>query len=237
MNTMKVKSIRWDITNKCNLKCIHCFTVDNPGIDISYSNILKIIEILLPLGLKEINFAGREPTLRDDLPEIVRYCSVRNIRVNVTTNGTVLDKEGLLTLLNSGLNMLVFSLDGVSRITHDKVRGRGSFDKTIKSVSLCVDYIKKYKIASAIGISCTLQRINKGEISQMIDLCDFLGAQFLSINPISFCGSATKAKSVLYLSADDIISCWSKICEAYKRVDPNFGLFLGTFPSSKPSIC
>lgn len=230
MKLKNIKSVRWDITNKCNLNCIHCFTIDNPGTDISCSKALRIIEKLLPLGLEEINFAGREPTLRHDLPEIVNQCSRRNIRVNVTTNGTVLNREGYIALLNSGLHMLVFSLDGVSRVTHDRVRGRGSFDKTIRSVLECIDYIRKHRIPPKIGISCTLQGINKDEISKMIDLCNFLGTQFLSINPISFCGSATEAKTILYLSADEIISCWSQICEAYKRVNPDFELFLGTFP-------
>ena len=103
-------------------------------------------------------------------------------------------------------------------------------DKTIRSILICSDYIKNHKINSTVGISCTLQRINKDEISEMIDLCDFFGTQFLSINPISFCGSATDAKSVLYLPAGEILLCWSKICEAYKRVQPHFELFLGTFP-------
>lgn len=230
MNTAKIKSIRWDITNRCNLKCIHCYTIDNPGPDISYSNALQIIRKLLPLGVEEINFSGREPTLRYDLPEIVRECCLNNIRVNVTTNGTVLERDDYIRLLRTGLNMLVFSLDGVSRITHDRVRGRGNFDKTIRSILICSDYIKCNKIPAKIGISCTLQKINKDEIPNMIDLCDFFGIQFVSINPISYCGSATEVKPLLYLSADEVMACWSRICEEYKRVNPNFGLFLGTFP-------
>jgi radical SAM protein with 4Fe4S-binding SPASM domain len=230
MNTPKIKSIRWDITNRCNLKCLHCFTVDNPGSDISYSQVVQIIDKLRSLGLEEISFSGREPTLRSDLPQIIKKCCSNNIRVNVTTNGTVLENEGFGSLLQSGLNMLVFSLDGVSNATHDKIRGKGNFFKTVRNILTCLNYIRKNNIATKIGISCTLQRINRHEIHCMIDLCDFFGIDFLSINPISFCGSATKVKSILYLQPHEMISCWSKICEEYKKTKPQFGLFLGTFP-------
>ena len=220
MRTRFVKSIRWDITNKCNLKCLHCFTVDNPGSDVSYSKVLQIIEKLLPLGLEEINFAGREPTMRDDLAQIVKHCCSNNIRVNITTNGTILNNYGLIALLETGLNMLVFSLDGVSGTTHDKVRGSGNFEKTMRSVLICTDFIENNKIPTKIGVSCTLHKINQYEIHNMISLCDFFGIQFLSINPVSFCGSAADMKDILYLFPDEISSCWDRICEEYQQMKP-----------------
>jgi radical SAM protein with 4Fe4S-binding SPASM domain len=230
MMKYKVKSVRWDITNKCNLKCLHCYTVDNPGADLSYSQVLHIIEKLRPLGLEEINFSGREPTLREDLPAIIKKCCAGDIRVNVTTNGTVLARKGFSSLLQSGLNMLVFSLDGVSDSTHDKVRGKGNFHKTIGNILMCMNYIRKNNISTKIGISCTLQKINAKELPKMISLCNILGIHFLSINPVSFCGSATEVKCALHLSADEILSCWCEICKEYKKIKPQFGLFLGTFP-------
>lgn len=230
MKSKVVKSVRWDITNKCNLKCLHCYTLDNPGTDIQYPKVLQIIQRLLTLGLEEINFSGREPTLRSDLAEIIKWCCAKNIRVNVTTNGTVLDRNGFNALLHTGLNMLVFSLDGISNMTHDKIRGEGNFYKTIQNILFCLNYIRKNNLSTKIGISCTLQKINEKEIPGIIDLCNFFGIQFLSINPVSFCGSATKSEEILYLSPQEIMSCWFRICDVYKQIKPSYGFFLGTFP-------
>jgi radical SAM protein with 4Fe4S-binding SPASM domain len=230
MDPIRVGSVRWDITNDCNLKCLHCYTVENPGSELSHSDVLQIIQKLLSLGLQEINFSGREPTMRRDLPEIIKYCSTHKIRVNVVTNGTVLKQEGFASLLQSGLNMLVFSLDGVSEISHDTIRGEGNFHRTIDSISTCLNYVRENEMTTKIGVNCTLQKVNALEVSRMIDLCHSLGTHFLNINPVSFCGSATNVREMLYLSPEEILSCWNKICEAYQRMRPDFRLYLGTSP-------
>ena len=230
MNPVRIGSVRWDITNDCNLKCLHCYTVENPGPDLDYSKVLQIIRKLLSLGLQEINFAGREPTMRRDLPKIIKWCTRNNIRVNVTTNGTVLKREGFAALLQTGLNMLVFSLDGVSDTTHDTIRGEGNFQRTMDSILTCLDYVSKKGISTKIGVNYTLQKVNAHEALSMIDLCHSLGARFLNINPVSFCGSATNVKEMLYLSPKEILSCWNKICEVYKMMREDFRLFLGTSP-------
>lgn len=227
---MQINSIRWDITNRCNLSCLHCYAKSVKENDLKYSQILKIIEKLIPLGLKEINFSGREPTLRNDLSEIIKWCCKRTLRVNITTNGTVLNADGFKKLLSTDVNMLVFSLDGASAIVHDKIRGNGSFNKTIENIKICVEYINKNRINSKIGISFTLQKINATECENIITLCDSLDVDFLGINPISFCGSASMRKSSLYLKPEEILSCWEKICKEYKRNVPEYELYLGTFP-------
>ena len=230
MNPVRVGSVRWDITNECNLKCLHCYTVENPGSELHHAEVIEIIRKLQSLELQEINIAGREPTMRRDLPEIIRWCSRNNLRINVTTNGTVLRQEGFVSLLQSGLNMLVFSLDGVSDATHDKIRGKGNFQRTIAGISTCLDYVRKMRISTKIGVNCTLQKVNAQEISIMVDLCHSFGAHFLNINPVSFCGSAINVKEMLYLAPEEILSCWNKICEECQSMKPDFKLYLGTSP-------
>lgn len=226
-----VRSVRWDITNKCNLQCLHCYTTTKLGPELHYSEILQIIQKLLPLGLREINFSGREPTLRKDLPQIVDWCCRNNLIVNITTNGTALSKKGYEILLDSGLNMVVFSLDGSSERTHDKIRGNGTFQKTISNIKNCVNYITKNNLDTKISISCTLQKFNAQELPYIIDLCHSIGINFLGINPVSFCGAASTAKQFLYLSPEQVLTCWEEICKEYARVRPNYELYLGTFPT------
>jgi len=199
-------------------------------VDLSFLDVLQIVMKLLPFGLEEINFSGREPTLRQDLPSIIKWCAENNLRVNITTNGTVLDHKGYETLLKAGLNMLVFSVDGVSANTHDKIRGTGNFYKTIDSIKYCSNYIAKLNKPIKTGISCTLQKYNIQELPGIISMCDSLGIDFLGINPVSICGEASSVKELLYLFAEEILTCWEKICKEFNEVKPNYELYLGTFP-------
>ncbi|MGB9722118.1 MAG: radical SAM protein [bacterium] len=225
-----VSSIRWDITNKCNLSCSHCYTKTNGHNELNYTQILQILEKLIPFGLKEVNFSGREPTLRDDLVNIIKWCRGEGLVVNVTTNGTKLYEKDFEHLLNTDVNLIVFSLDGAHADSNDKIRGKGGFSKTVCNIRHCTKYIKKNNLNSKIGVSFTLQKINAVECSEIINLGDNLNIDLLVINPISFCGSAIDKRSLLYLSSEEILYCWEKICKTFKEKSPKYELFLGTMP-------
>ncbi len=229
-NSFLISSLRWDITRMCNLSCLHCYTTVEQCNDLSYTEVINIIEKLLPAGLKEVNFSGREPTLRKDLLDIVKWCKRKSLVVNITTNGTVLNSRELSDILKTNLDMIVFSLDGASECTHDKIRGKGTYSKVIESIKCCRKNIEINSLNSKIGVSFTLQKINANECSDLIILCDSLKVDLLGINPVSFCGSATNHKGSLYLNPTEILNCWENICAKYKQGLPNYELYLGTFP-------
>lgn len=221
--------MRWDITGMCNLKCLHCYNKLKPEPDLPVSDVLNILRILLVNDLRELNLSGREPTMRRDLPQIINWCRMHNVRVNLTTNGTLLDQSKLERFASS-INMMVYSLDGPRAAIHDNIRGHGNFRKTITSIEKCGDYVTKNNIEMQVGVSCTLHRHNFREISDMINLCDSFGVSFLSINPISFCGSTLPMKEMLYLDPKEIMDSWDNLCRRYHGIRPMYDLHLGTFP-------
>lgn len=227
----QINSIRWDITNLCNLNCLHCYVSPLSGVTgLSLSQTLQIIEKLRPLGLKEINFSGREPTLWKNLSILVKECVEKNLIVNVTTNGTAVDKCWFENLLRAGLNMIVFSLDGASADVHDKIRGKGNYLKTVDTLKSCKEYICKLNLPTKIGLSCTLQKYNIYDLPNIIRVGNSLNIDLLAINPVSLCGKASNKKELLYLPSEAIFNFWMKVCEEYSKLKPNYELFLGTFP-------
>ncbi len=229
-STFSVRSLRWDITKNCNLSCLHCYAISEHQNDLCYAEVVKIIEKLIPLGLEEVNLSGREPTLRKDLIDIVRWCKKRSLIVNITTNGTVLDSCTFSELLKTNIDLIVFSLDGASEFTHEKIRGKGTYNKVIESIKICRRSIKADRLNSKIGVSFTLQKVNANECSNIVQLCNFLEVDILAINPVSFCGSAIINKELLHLSPTDVLNCWDRICAEYKKNSSNYELYLGTFP-------
>lgn len=226
---LQTKRVRWDITGRCNLACLHCYIPKKQVVESTLSDVFEILRILYSNGLREVNLSGREPTIRTDLPRIIEWCCTHDVTVNMTTNGTLLDKRKLLKIV-TGLRMLVYSLDGPTPISHEMIRGKGTFVKTIKSITECRKLRDQNHLALQIGVSCTLQKLNSCDISMMIDLCHSLDINFLVINPVSLCGSALPTRTILHLDPEEIIGAWEAISREYSRIRPNYELYLGTYP-------
>lgn len=121
-----------DVTNRCNLKCPICFAnaasagyVYEPTID----EIFKMIDNLAankPVSVKALQLSGGEPTLRDDLPEIVKYAHKAGIHhVEVNTNGIRISKDSayLKRLLEADVSSFYLQFDGVTGEPFKVTRG------------------------------------------------------------------------------------------------------------------
>ncbi len=125
----------WNMTRRCNLKCVHCYAqaVDPDGQDeISTSQAKEIIDDLAAFGAPVMLFSGGEPLVRKDLVELASYATGKGMRAVISTNGTLITKEKARELKDVGLSYVGISLDGTEE-THDKFRGvPGSYKKHFK---------------------------------------------------------------------------------------------------------
>ena len=130
----------WNMTRRCNLKCVHCYAqaVDPDGQDeISTSKAKEIIDDLAAFGAPVMLFSGGEPLVRKDLVELASYATGKGMRAVISTNGTLITKEKARELKDVGLSYVGISLDGTEE-THDKFRGvPGSYKKAIEGVENC----------------------------------------------------------------------------------------------------
>ncbi|MFQ5458987.1 MAG: radical SAM protein, partial [Myxococcota bacterium] len=119
-----------NITNKCNLRCKHCFIFrdDNPNDPTSRMDVPTMIGKLSALqeahGIQTMLWMGGEPLLR---PDVLREGVKIFPRNNVTTNGT----HDLIDLPNT---LYVISIDGPPDL-NDSIRGKGTFEKVMKTLS------------------------------------------------------------------------------------------------------
>ena len=159
----------WNMTRRCNLKCIHCYSSSR---NIRYRNELttdegkKLISDLAAFGSPVILFSGGEPLMREDLPELVKYAVDRGIRAVVSTNGTLLTKKTAEILKKTGISYAGVSLDGMQK-SHDRFRGvEGAFDMTLKGIRTCRDEGIK------VGIRFTINRKNFSDIPALFELIE-----------------------------------------------------------------
>ena len=99
-NTSLLSGI-FEITHRCNLKCLHCY-LNNSRIqkteELSFEDIRLIVDQLVNLGVLGILITGGEPLIRKDFVEIYKYIYDKKVVSRLFTNGTLFDTESLDTI-------------------------------------------------------------------------------------------------------------------------------------------
>ena len=159
----------WNMTQRCNLKCVHCYAqaVDPEGTDeISTEQGKAIIDDLAAFGAPVMLFSGGEPLVRKDLVELARYATSKGMRAVISTNGTLISREKAKELKEVGLSYVGISLDGGEEI-HDKFRGvPGAYKKALEGVRNCQEEGLK------VGLRFTINKRNAVEIPKLFTLID-----------------------------------------------------------------
>jgi len=145
-----------------------------------------------------VSFTGGEPTLRGDLPELVKFAS-RSMRVNLITNGTLITKSLAKGLVRSGLKSAQVSLEGPSPEVHDGLTGvAGSFEVTLAGI----ENLKALGIH--IHTNTTVSRQNLHHLGDLLRLIKRLGLDKFSMNlviPAGAAGENDNEVSVTYTEA------------------------------------
>ncbi len=134
-----------EVTHRCNLRCPVCFA--SSGQISSHEPDIETIKgmyhtVLQSTGTPSIQLSGGEPTVRDDLPEIValgRRMGFQHIMIN--TNGVRIakDMEYLQRLVHAGAGTIFLQFDGVSDDVYQYTRGTNLADIKVKAVSNCAE--------------------------------------------------------------------------------------------------
>lgn len=133
----------WEVTDRCNMNCSFCGTRKSEGSiarDISRAEALSLVEQLSKLGTKIIHFTGGEPTLREDLRELVGKAKEKNMIVQITTNGSCpIQKMDRLLLAD----VILISIDGTEQF-HDSIRNSpGAFKRAMQTLQFLKSKNKK----------------------------------------------------------------------------------------------
>ena len=159
--------IVWNITKRCNLKCIHCYAhAKNIAFDseLSTTEGKNLLDDLAEFGVPVILFSGGEPLTRKDLPELAAYAVKKGMRAVISTNGTLITPQKAQTLKKIGLSYVGISLDGMEEI-NDRFRGvKGAFRSALEGIENCK------KAGIKVGLRFTINKSNVAEIPKIFKL-------------------------------------------------------------------
>jgi radical SAM protein with 4Fe4S-binding SPASM domain len=174
--------LQWHITERCNLKCAHCYQDESCAAELSFEQLCRVIEQFKALlarcraenpaariqGL--INVTGGEPFLRSDFMDLLERFSANqeHFAFGILTNGTLIDRVIARQLGGLKTAYVQVSLEG-SRETNDAIRGRGTFDRIAAAL--------RHLVAEGVRthISFTAHRGNLHEFSNVAALGCELG--------------------------------------------------------------
>lgn len=187
------KKVLIQITERCNLRCVHCFVnSETNGNEMSKEFLIEhVLPYLRSIDTERVTLTGGEPFCHKDIFGILDLLSSEFSSITICTNGTLIDSEVLCKLSVYKNLKLNVSLDGFSSESHDRFRGRlGAFEKTIS----CIHGLDK--IGKMGGILVTPN--NFSSIEEYKSMCDELsniGCKFILFNPLSEYGRGEVNKS------------------------------------------
>lgn len=165
--------VQFDCTNACNLRCAHCITSSGEAEEneLTTEEALELIDGLADIGIFQVGFSGGEPLLRDDIFTLMERAKEKGLIVQLTTNALLVTDEVAERLKEIDPITVGVSLEGGTRETYERYRGKGNFEKVKEKIKILVDHDLPVKIKTAVS------RDNIGEIDNIIDLAMDLGVK------------------------------------------------------------
>ncbi len=162
-------------TNACNLKCVMCtrnFMEEEIGF-IDFGLYKKVIDEAADHKLPslKLNFRG-EPLLHPDLPKLVKYAKDMGIlEVQFNTNGMPLTEKISEELLKAGLDRILFSVDGATKETYEKIRTGANFERVVGNIKNLVEIRNSMGLKRpSVRVQMVKMEQNKHEIEKFIKM-------------------------------------------------------------------
>ncbi len=159
--------VAWNLTSRCNLKCVHCyadaneFPTDN---ELSTEEAKRFIDDLAEMKIPVLLFSGGEPLLRKDIFELASYATSKGLKCSLSTNGTLITPEVAEKLKEAGFTYVGVSIDGLKE-TNDHFRGvKGAFERALEGL------LNAKEAGILTGIRFTVTKYNIKDIPDIIDL-------------------------------------------------------------------
>ncbi|MBP1927919.1 radical SAM protein with 4Fe4S-binding SPASM domain [Methanolinea mesophila] len=180
------------------LKCPHCYISAGDPVqgELSTTEAEEVIERIISLSRPVVILSGGEPTMREDIFEIIRFGTGRGLRMVMGSCGYLVDEDMAAKLRRAGLKKIAISLDSCSPEVHDGFRGvEGAFGKAVEAVRGSV------RAGLGVQIHTTVTWENFREIHDIISMGRNLGVtdfQVFFLVPTGRGGTMTDVTPAMY---------------------------------------
>jgi len=167
MNALHDPRIVWELTRECDLGCRHCPSGENTvDSDRSTYGAYKVIDQIVAAHPRELIFSGGDPLERHDIYELIEYARRRGLDPAIAVSPTSrLTLDSLEMLHRSGLDRVIFNIDGSSSERHEQQNGvPRSFGRSIRIMRwACV-------VGLAIEVNTLVTRRSISDLAVIVEL-------------------------------------------------------------------
>lgn len=209
---MKLSYIVWIITKKCNLSCLHCYArlYENER-ELTIEEREKLAKEICELDVPHVSISGGEPLLLPDIFKIISILRDSGIDVSIVTNGTVLTEE-IVKKLNRFDVYVYLSVDGIQE-THERLRGRGTWQKVVKALELL------HKENVQYGTVMAISNLNYEVADRYVEFV--INYEPDSINVIPVMPSGRARESMTYVDVEHVRTSLEKLHDVAERLGVN----------------
>ncbi len=207
------------LTFKCQNDCVHCYAGgphETP--ELTTDQWKRVIDKLSEIGVFILTFTGGEPTLREDLPELLLYAQGKGMVTGLISNGRRLKDKAYVDILEkSSLDFVQITLESHKPQVHDLItKEKGSWKETVQGI--------KNAVQSQIYVSTntTLSKHNATDFLTTIDYIKALGVDAFGCNSLIYSGKAPSASEKFALSIDELKIILPKIRDKAHMIDLKF---------------
>ena len=172
-----VLSAKFKITWKCNLRCGLCGLwrkpEDNNGInELPAELVMSAVRELKDAGLRKLHYSGGEALLHPNLSELVGFSRSLDLQTNISTNGTLIDKDMARFLVDAKVHAINISIDSGIEKVHDSMRGvKNSWRRAWDGIDNLIDRRRaKGKKRPIVSINTLVTRKSAGTLEALHDM-------------------------------------------------------------------
>jgi len=216
--------LQWHITERCNLKCKHCYFdkrfLEN---ELSLSQLLRILKQYLNAidrwGLSRensrISITGGEPLVRKDIFQLLEKLKAHNDKCvySLMSNGTLINRKIARKIKEFGVSGVQVSLEGIGK-ANDEIRGPRSFERAEKGINALLDEGVK------IAISTTVTKNNVSEVHNIVEFCLTHNINFLGIRRLVPIGRGLQIRKAM-LEPKQVRDLYKYIMKKNKELEKN----------------
>ena len=207
------------VTFRCQNRCVHCYAGGSHETnELTTDEWKKVIDRLQEVGVFILTFTGGEPTIREDLPDLLIYGQKKGLVTGLITNGRNLTDEKYVKILEeSGLDFVQVTLESHKPEVHDLMTGiKGSWKETVKGIKNLIP-TNIYTTTNS-----TLSKYNAEYFLDTVDFIKELGVAAFGCNSLIYSGKAKDIAEDFAFPIEDLKILLPKIKDKASKLGLKF---------------
>lgn len=205
-----------ELTHRCPLRCAYCsnpLALEGASDELSTGEWTNLLDQAADLGVLQVHFSGGEPTVRQDLAELVAHAAGRGLYTNLITSGVLLGAPQIMALAEAGLEHVQLGLPDCEEEGSTFITGfKGGFARKMTTAQAVRD------AGLALTVNAVITRHNAARLPRMIEMAVDLGARRLEVANVQYYGWGLKNRAALMPCPDQLKAMTPIVQEARERL-------------------